>query len=125
MSERLTTDLIALVGEIAFVRLTQVFGGRRLYMPHKVGAEHEIAQAVGTEAARRLSERLAPAVIRVPLAREVRARYYRAAGRSHGEIASLLGITETAVDKMFTRMQSPPVKGSASSAQHSLFPDDK
>ncbi|MEO7470201.1 MAG: hypothetical protein ABIV36_24640, partial [Sphingobium limneticum] len=80
-----------------------------------------IAKAIGADAARHLSERVSPDVIRVPVARDIRARHYRAGGLSNGAIASRLGITEPAVNKLFARMAEPPVKGSA--AQMQLFPD--
>lgn len=121
VTERLADELLALLGEQAFVAFAQTFGGRRLYVPGTIPADHDIVRAVGEAAAKRLSARMAPAVIRVPLARELRARHYRGMGRSNGQIASLLGITETAVDKLFARMDNPPVKGSA--AQLSLFQD--
>lgn len=124
MSDRLTAELIALLGEQAFLTLTQAFGGRRLYVPNQIADDHEIARAIGLVAAHRLSERMSPAQIRVPLARELRAHHYRQAGMSNGEIATRLGLTETGVDKMFRRMQNPPAKGHRSDAQPSLFPDD-
>lgn len=114
MSERLTTEqLIDLIGEAAFVALAERFGGRRLYVPTAIGADHDIARAIGADAARHLSERVSPDVIRVPLARDVRARHYRAGGLSNGAIASRLGITEPAVNKLFARMADVPAKGSA------------
>lgn len=123
MSERLTSEqLIALMGEKAFVAFCEAFGGRRLYVPTVIGADHDIAKAIGADAARHLSERVSPDVIRVPLARDIRARHYRGAlGLSNGAIASRLGITEPAVNKLFARMADAPVKGSA--AQFQLFPE--
>lgn len=120
-AERLGDELMALLGEEGFVAFTQKFGGRRLYIPYALPDDHDIVQTVGDAAAANLSKRMAPIVIRVPLARDQRARHYRGMGRSNGEIASLLGITETAVDKLFRRMDNAPVKGSA--LQLSLFPD--
>ena len=55
-------------------------------------------------------------------ARDLRARHYRAGGMSNGEIATRLGITEKGVERLFHRMDAPPVKGSA--AQLSLFSED-
>nr|WP_277924248.1 LuxR C-terminal-related transcriptional regulator [Sphingomonas sp. CROZ-RG-20F-R02-07] len=60
-----------------------------------------------------MSERLAPDVVRVPLAREQRALHYRAIGKSNAQIARALGITESAVDKLFRRRSDAPAKGSA------------
>lgn len=122
MSEKLTDQqLIALMGEAAFIAFAEAFGGRRLYVPTVIGPDHEIAKAIGADAARHLSERVSPDVIRVPLARDIRARHYRAAGLSNGKIASRLGITEPAVNRMFARMNDVPVKGSA--AQLSFLPE--
>jgi hypothetical protein len=112
MSEQLTESLRTLLGDPALVSLSQTFGGRRLYVPEKIGDDHSITAAIGAAAAAKLSRRYSLAFIRVPLARELRARHYRAIGKSNGEIASLLGITETGVDKLFARMDRPPVKGS-------------
>lgn len=117
MTSRPGPELLELIGEAAFVRLAEAFGGTRLYVPQRFAADSEIVKAIGIEAAGRLSQRLAPDVIKVPLARELRARHYRAAGRSNARIASALGITERAVEKLFQRMDDPPIKAS----QFSLF----
>lgn len=116
-------ELLALIGEDAFIALAENFGGRRLYVPGRLPADHEISRAIGADAALRLSERISPDVIKVPLARELRARQYRAYGLSHGEIATRLGITETAVEKIFRRMDKPPSKGCAIKPPIPLFPD--
>jgi len=113
VSEQLTESLQALLGVEAFVSLAERFGGRRLYVPQTIGPDHEIVAAIGAEAAAKLMRRYSLAFIRVPLARGLRARHYRARGLSNGEIASKLGITETGVDKLFARMARPPAKGSA------------
>ncbi|RIA44065.1 hypothetical protein DFR49_2301 [Hephaestia caeni] len=117
MSGGVIFDLQALLGDDAFVRLAQAFGGTRLYVPHTMRPDHEIAVAIGLAAAERLCRRCAPAQIRVPLARELRARHYRAAGLSNAAIARRLGMTEPGVDKLFARMRDKPEKGS----QPSLF----
>lgn len=104
-------DLQGLLGDRAFIALTEAFGGTRLYVPPAIPAGHAIARAIGEQAADRLCRRMAPAVIRVPLARELRARHYRDAGQSFAEIAVKLGLTETGVQKLFDRMNDPPVKG--------------
>lgn len=113
MSEQLSQDLVALLGEEGFVALTEAFGGRRLYVPREITPDHEIAKALGTPEARKLSGYYAGAQLRIPLARELRARHYRASGLSNGRIATKLGITEGGVDKLFARMDRPPEKGSA------------
>lgn len=113
MSEALTESLRALIGDAGVIALAETFGGRRLYVPLKLTADHPITQTIGAEAAERLNRRYSLAILRVPLARALRARHYRAHGDSNGQIASKLGMTETGVDKLFERMDNPPVKGSA------------
>lgn len=112
MTGRSPSELASVIGEVAFVRLAEAFGGTRLYVPANLKPDHEIIRAIGADAARRLVERFAPVAIRVPLAREERTRHYRAAGRSNAQIASALGMTETGVDKLIARMQDAPAKGS-------------
>lgn len=106
MTSRPGPELAELIGEDAMVRLAEAFGGTRLYVPQSIGAKHEIARAIGLDAARRLVERLAPDVVKVPLARELRARHYRAAGQSDRQIARRLGITESGVEKLFARVRA-------------------
>lgn len=118
MNDALSNSLKALLGEACFVALAQAFGGTRLYVPRAIAADHEIAQAIGLDAARLLSKRYSPDTIRVPLARNERARHYRALGMTNAQIARKLGMAETGVDKLFARMVDPPAKGSA---QLSLF----
>ncbi len=112
MTSRPGPELEALIGEAAFVRLAEAFGGTRLYVPVRMGPDHEIVQAIGAEAAALLAKRLAPDQIRVPLAREARARQYRAEGRSNAQIARALGINETTVNRLFQSMACVPEKGS-------------
>ena len=120
MTSRPGPELEVLIGKEALVRLAEAFGGTRLFVPVKMTARHEIAKAVGIDAARKLSQRLAPDVVRVPLAREERAMHYRAAlGLSNAQIARRLGMTEGGVEKLFLRNPSAPAKGS----QLSLFND--
>ena len=112
MTHRPGTELLELIGEAALVRLAEAFGGTRLFVPVKMTPEHEIAQAIGIEAARALSARLAPDYIKVPLARAHRARQYRAAGRSNAQIARALGITETGVANLRTIVAVAKATGS-------------
>jgi DNA-binding NarL/FixJ family response regulator len=65
-------------------------------------------QAVGRILADKLSRAMAPATIRVPLARRERAMSYRALGMSNAMIARKLGITENGVGKLFGREQDLP-----------------
>lgn len=105
MTSRPGPELQALIGEEAFVHLAEAFGGTRLYVPTQIPRTHEIARAIGIEAATVLADRLAPDVVIVPLARELRARHYKAHGQSHAQIARRLGMTEKGVDKLFRRQR--------------------
>lgn len=113
MREQLSEALLARLGAESFVALVEAFGGTRLYVPHTIADDHEIARAIGTAAALRLAQRYAPDTLRIPLAREFRARHYRAHGLSNAQIARKIGLGETAVNKIFARMDRVPVKGSA------------
>jgi hypothetical protein len=101
----LSRHLLQILGEAGFVRLCQELGGTRVYVPYKCRDGGELLEALGTEACEKLSRALAPATIRVPLARRERALFYRAEGLSNARIARRLGITETAVNRIF---QSEP-----------------
>ncbi len=103
-------ELLALLGPDDFMRLVERHGGTRLYVPRGDGASG-LAEEIGAAAVEKLRSRRAGEWIRVPLAREWRARQYRLAGLSNSQIAVKLGLTETGVDKMFGRMQHKPAKG--------------
>lgn len=120
---RLTAHLRAILGEEGFVHFCQALGGTRVYVPYKCGEDSDIVEAVGREAADKLSRQLAPATIRVPLARRERALFYRAQGLSDAAIARRLGITENGVGKLFKREADLPDRpGSAKRpAQLDLF----
>lgn len=105
----LTHELAALIGEDALIALAEAHGGTRLYVPADPAI---LAPLIGAQASARLTERYGRATLRTPLARERRARHYRARGDSNAAIARRLGLTETAVDKLFARMAAPPAKGS-------------
>ncbi|WP_027143163.1 hypothetical protein [Mesorhizobium sp. WSM3626] len=118
--EQRSTELLHLLGQADFVRLAEAYGGRRLYVPAS-GDDTALSKELGPAAAKKLARRYSGSYIRVPLARELRARQYREAGASNGDIAGRLGITETGVDKLFRRMPDKPVKGSRDPRQTDLF----
>lgn len=105
MTSRAGPELEELIGEEALVRLAEAFGGTPLFIPQNMAAKHPIAEAIGLELAVRLSKRLAPDVINVPLAREPRARQYRDAGQSNAQIARRLGMTVKGVERLFARIR--------------------
>ena len=104
----LQIHLRAVLGQEGFVHFCQALGGTRVYIPYTLKDENEIVGAVGRELAEKLSRALAPATIRVPLARTDRALHFRALGLSNAQIARKLGITESGVVKLFGREQDLP-----------------
>lgn len=123
MSEKdhgLTDALLRLLGPAGLVRLAEAFGGTRLYVPDETASE-KLIRELGLDIATKLAKRYGPDYLSVPLARELRARHYRAAGCSNAQIARRLGMTESSVNRLFGRMDSVPVKGSGDPRQLKLF----
>lgn len=117
--ERLSPMLLDLLGPSDFVRLAEKKGGTRLFVPASGWAD--LARLIGDDAARKLAARWGGDYIRVPLAKKLRARHYRAAGASNAEIALKLGMTETGVNRLFKDMPDKPAKGSCDPRQGNLF----
>lgn len=125
MSYQSASDLLGLLGEEAYLKLCEEFGGTRVYVPARLPNDHELIAAIGMDATRKLMDMYAPSAIRVPLARRERAHRYRAQGLSHARIARKLGLTETGVEKL---LRSGPglqddVQRCRNTAQLKLFSD--
>lgn len=106
---QLVLHLQGILGEEGFVRLCQELGGTRLYVAYSLRDDCDLVQAIGRDLAEKLSRALAPATIRVPLARRQRALFYRnVEGLSNARIARRLGMTETGVTKLFGREENLP-----------------
>lgn len=93
-----------IIGEAGLVALAAEFGGSRLYVPVRIASDHRIAKAVGIDAARALCDQYRATVIRVPLARDLRAKHYRAMGWSAAKIARTLGLSESGTRSLFKRL---------------------
>lgn len=115
-----TAALLKLIGPAALIKLTQQHGGTRVYI-NTDPARSAVLELLGVKAAAKLAGRYGGDYLRVPLARELRARYYRAAGWTNAQIATQLGITEGGVNQIFARMRGLPAKGSGADAQLKLF----
>lgn len=113
-------ELLRLLGPAGFMRLLEKRAGTRLYVPADA-AGSDLVGELGGEVVGKLAESHARSYIPIPLAREFRARHYRAAGKPNAEIAGLLGITERGVERIFAAMPAPPCKGSADPRQLHLF----
>lgn len=118
--QQLTDTLLRLLGPAGLVRLAEFHGGTRLYVPESP-ERSKMAGDLGVEILKKLSSRFSRDYISVPLARELRARHYRAAGLSNADIAQKLGLAESAVNRLFRRMDNVPVKGSGDPRQLKLF----
>lgn len=111
---RLKLELQAILGMDGFVQLCEELGGTRLYIAWTMREDSDIVQAIGRELADKLSRAMAPATIRVPLAKRERALHWRAMGLSDARIARKLGMTENGVGKLFARephLQDRPGRG--------------
>jgi len=120
MKGELTNDLLEILGEADLLLLVENFAGCRLSVPsafvNRAGTDtlgdrstvrrSALAIALGEEATRKLSACFGGATLRVPLAREFRARHYRKQGMSNAKIAVRLGMTETGVDALFQRLRA-------------------
>lgn len=110
LEEPLIARVREVLGTESFVLLCQELGGVRVYLPMKIPDNHDIVAAIGRDLAEALSRELAPAWLRVPLARRERALYFRDKGLSNARIARKLGITESGVNKLFGREENLPPK---------------
>ncbi|WP_026379378.1 hypothetical protein [Afifella pfennigii] len=122
MRETLSDELLELLGRERFIAFVEAFGGLRRFIP-ATKRDEEIDAAIGVEASARLHETYRGCYIRVPLARELRARHYRNLGMRDQAIARRLGITESGVEKLFRRAGHPrrPRRQASDSRQHNLF----
>ena len=108
MSYQSASDLLGLLGEEAYLKLCEEFGGTRVYVPKRLPDNNVLVAAIGMDAMRKLMDTYAPAAIRVPLAKAERARWYRAQGLSNARIGRKLGMTESGVEQLFGRMGDLP-----------------
>jgi hypothetical protein len=111
------------LGEEGYVLFTEAFGGTRVYVAYKMRDDSDVVEALGREVADKLSRAMAPATIRVPLARRERALYWRGKGLSNAKVARKLNITENGVEKLFAREADLPDRpdSARNAAQLDLF----
>lgn len=102
MTEDLTLDLLSTLGEDGFFSLVEAHAGVRLYVPSDP-ERSELSSTIGVDAAYRLAKAYPGGYIRVPLAREFRARRYVDAEMSNRDIAKRLGLTESGVERLLKR----------------------
>lgn len=122
IADELVETLLQELGDDGFFRLVEAHAGIRLYIPENP-ARSELPATIGDEAAGRLSKLYPCGYIKIPLAREFRAKRYREAGMSNSQIARRLGLTETGVELLFKRLgkRQPVTKRRKDSRQMDLF----
>lgn len=94
--------LMELLGEDGFFVLVDNFPGVDVFAPEDL-TKSNLPNVLGLDVTRKLSEVYRRNYIPVPLARTFRARRYRASGMSNRDIALRLGLTQSAVEKIFNR----------------------
>jgi hypothetical protein len=105
--------LIDLIGVDATLRLMEIHGGSRVFVPLRARAGQRLARELSAEAEAALVEEFGGNNLEVPLCKAWRARIYRARGMTHREIAIKLGCHERSVRQWLSE--------SADTRQTSLF----
>lgn len=120
---RIISELISLLGEADFIRLSEEFGGIRLYVAENTNSS-QIVDKMGNQIAARLAEHYLKNYLKVPLAHQLRARHYRATGMSNAQVARKLGMTESGVEKLFRREPAEYRRSKADARQIDMFPTE-
>lgn len=96
--------LLHTLGPEGFLLLVEKYGGFRLYVPSDPHRS-ELPADITIQHATTLSAAFGGEYLRVPLAREFRARQYARDGLSHRGIAQKLGMTEVGVQRLVSRLR--------------------
>lgn len=99
-------ELLALLGPEGYLLLLEHYAGVRLYVP-KMGSSHptQLIDDLTLAHAKKLSEQYGAEYIKVPLDREFRALAYRQRGFSTRKIVRLLGLTESGLERLWSRLR--------------------
>lgn len=111
--------LTSRIGAESTLRLIELHGGVRIHVPKRVTARTKLAREIGEDAARALSAHWGGDFLSVPLAREWRARVYKARGASYSVIARRLQVTEHAVWRILNRAGMTEAQGDLFAALNS------
>lgn len=92
-------SLTSLLGDEAVQKLSAAFGGRRIYVPLRLGESHPLAVAAGLEAAQQLAAHFAGSTLTLPItpARRQEVIDLDAAGWTKAAIAAKVRMTERRV----------------------------
>lgn len=85
------------IGAEAALRLMELRGGTRVYVPRYFDPNAELAQALGDEAWKAIVQRWGNGTLKVPTCRWWRAQIYAGREMTYPEIALKLGCSETTV----------------------------
>jgi len=102
VQERLTDDLVELLGEENFIRLIEAYGGVGQYIAHDPD-KSEMTAVLGRDVMKILAYYYGGTPLRVPIGREYLAKHYRLGGLSNREIAERLRVTESTVYRLLKR----------------------
>lgn len=92
-------SIIKLTSDVAGEQLSYDFGGRRIYIPHKVGVHHPIAVSIGLEEAKKICDAWGGLDFDVPMSMRKRKAAFelKKSGHSVSQIAEKLTCTERTV----------------------------
>jgi hypothetical protein len=89
--------LVRLIGPDLALRLMELHGGSRVFVPRAAGRDQKLAQELSPAAEAALVEEYGGGNIEVPLCKAWRARIYRRRGQTVRQIALTLGCSERSV----------------------------
>jgi DNA-binding NarL/FixJ family response regulator len=98
-------ELRKLLGDDDAKSLFVFFGGLRLYIAQNVDGAKKCGEVLSPEGVAKLAANYGRSYIRVPLAREFLALKYFEAGMNNREVAILLRITESGVERLKSRLR--------------------
>jgi len=96
-------ELHELLGPDDYLVLVEKYGGIRLFIPKNI-ERSQLKHVLDSHNLARLSDCYGGNYIKIPLDRTFRAGRYRGQGKSNARIARKLGITESAVERLFARV---------------------
>lgn len=102
-------QIVALIGANLAIRLSERFGGTRIYIPARAGAHHPIVQVIGLPAAERLCAEFAAHSLLIPLREGKRSRILALAklGWTRAAIAREVGCGERTVYYVLADQREP------------------
>lgn len=94
-----------LLGDDDTLVLIEKFGGTRISVPMTMKDAHPLREALGERIFKKMVRHYGGSQLLVPLAKHWRIALYRHRGRTHREIARLVGCGESAVYRILKRQE--------------------